>query len=151
MRISGKCFNINVGDLLVFVITMTADIEDNRAAVKDRGIPNGYVDGEVACTGEIEVDAANLKLIMNAANRAGSFRDLEPFDINTFADTGNEKMEVELFGCLLKISSLLDIDSAGGEKHTTSLPFEVTSSDFVRINNTPYLSRNDTDDLRVAS
>ena len=150
MRISGKSFTIHLNDLLVFVNTMTADIEDNRAAVKDRGIPNGYVDGEVACTGELEVDAANLKLIMDAANRAGSFRDLKLFDINTYADTGTEAMKVELFGCLLKISGLLDIDSAGGEKHATTLPFEVTSPDFVKINDTPYLSRNDTDELRVA-
>lgn len=150
MRISGKSFTIHLDDLLIFVNTMTADIEDNRTAVKDRGIPNGYVDGEVACSGELEVDAANLKLIMDAAKSAGSFRDLEPFDINTSADTGKESMQVELFGCLLKISGLLDIDSAGGEKHASTLPFEVTSPDFVKINGTPYLSKTDTDDLRVA-
>ena len=104
----------------------------------------------MACSGEIEADAANLRLIMDAASRAGSFRDLEPFDINAFADTGNDRMQVDLFGCLLKISSLLDIDSVGGEQHMTTLPFDVTSPDFVRINDVPYLSRTDTDDLRVA-
>ncbi len=150
MRISGKSFTIHLDDLLIFVTTMSADIEDNRTAVKDRGVPNGYVDGEVSCSGEIAVDAANLKLIMDAANRAGSFRDLEPFDINTYADTGQERMKVELFGCLLKISGLLDIDSAGGDKHLTTLPFEVTSPDFVKINDTSYLSKGDTEDLRVA-
>ena len=150
MRISGKSFNIQMDDLLIFVSTFTADIEDSRAVSKDRGIPNDFVDGEVACTGEIEVDAQNLKLIIDAADRAGSFRDLNPFDINAYADTGNEKMKVELYGCLLKISGLLDIDQAGGEKHLSTIPFEVTSPDFVRINGVPYLSRNDTDDLRVA-
>lgn len=150
MRISGKSFTIHLDDLLVFVNSMSADIEDNRAAVKDRGIPNGYVDGEVACSGEMEVDAANLNLIIDAARRAGSFHDLTPFDINTYASTGSESMKVELFGCLIKISSLLDIDTAGGEKHSTTLPFEVTSPDFVRINDVPYLSKTETDDMRVA-
>ena len=150
MRISGKSFNIQLGDLLIFVNSMTADIEDSRAVAKDRGIPNDYVDGEVACSGEIEVDAQNLKLIMDSASRAGSFRDLKPFDVNAFADTGNEKMKVELFGCLLRISSLLDIDQAGGEKHMTTLPFDVTSPDFVRINDIAYPSRTDTDDIRAA-
>ncbi len=150
MRISGKSFYINLQDLLIFVQTMTADIEDSRAVAKDRGIPNGFVDGEVACTGELEVDAQNLKLITDAAGRAGSFRDLDLFDINCFADTGKEKMEVEMFGCLLKISGLLDIDAVGGEKHVSTIPFEVTSPDFVKINGVPYLSRNDTDELRVA-
>ncbi len=150
MRISGKSFNIQLGDLLIFVNSMTADIEDSRAVAKDRGIPNDFVDGEVGCSGELEVDAQNLKLITDAASRAGSFRDLKPFDINTFADTGNEKMKVELFGCLLRISSLLDIDQAGGEKHMTTIAFDVTSPDFVRINDVNYLSRTDTDDIRAA-
>ena len=150
MRISGKSFNIQLGDLLIFVNSFTADIEDSRAVAKDRGIPNDFVDGEVACSGEIELDSINLKLVMDAAGRAGSFRDMKPFDINTYADTGTDSMKVELFGCLLRISSLLDIDQVGGEKHMTTLPFDVTSSDFVRINDVPYLSRTDTDDLRVA-
>ncbi len=150
MRISGKSFNIQLGDLLIFVNSMTADIEDSRAVAQDRGIPNGFVDGAVTCSGEVEVDAQNLKLITDAADRAGSFRELDLFDINTFADTGREKMKVELFGCLLRVSSLLDIDQAGGEKHLSTIPFDVTSPDFVRINDVRYLSRDDTNDIRAA-
>ncbi len=150
MRISGKSFNIQLGDLLIFVNSFTADIEDSRAVAQDRGIPNGFVDGAVTCSGEVEVDAQNLKLITDAADRAGSFRELDLFDINTFADTGREKMKVELFGCLLRVSSLLDIDQAGGEKHLSTIPFDVTSPDFVRINDVRYLSRDDTNDIRAA-
>ena len=150
MRISGKSFNIQLGDLLIFVNSFTADIEDSRAVAQDRGIPNGFVVGAVTCSGEVEVDAQNLKLITDAADRAGSFRELDLFDINTFADTGREKMKVELFGCLLRVSSLLDIDQAGGEKHLSTIPFDVTSPDFVRINDVRYLSRDDTNDIRAA-
>ncbi len=146
-RLSGKNFDVTLGDLLLRVEKATLEIEDNSATAKDRGVPNGWVDGDVAASGEIEVDARNLNLITEAAAAAGSFRQLPEFDILFFAKTGNDELKVQAFGCKLKITSLLDVDSSGGEKHITKLPFEVTSPDFVRVNGVPYLAEEDIEGL----
>lgn len=146
-RITGKNFDVTVGDFSVHVEKMTLDLEDNSAVAKTRGTPNGWVDGDVGASGEIEVDALNLDLFTEAAKAAGSFRELDSFDILCFAKTGTEEMKVEAFGCKLKIASLLDIDPNGGEKHLSKIPFEVTSPDFIRINGVPYLSEADTEGL----
>jgi hypothetical protein len=146
-HISGQDFDVMIGDLLVHVESMSASITDNRQAVQTRGIPDGYVNGDVACTGDIEVDAKNFNLIIESAKNAGSFRDLKPFDIIAVAKTTDSQQKFELFGCLLKISDLLSIESKGADKSKNKIGFEVTSSDFVRINGVPYISDNDTRDL----
>lgn len=147
-RISGKNFDISLGNLLVHVSKATLEITDNTAVAKDRGVPNGWVDGDVEASGELELDATALKLVSEAAGAAGSFRDLEDFDILFFASTADgDAMKVQAFGCKLKVSSLLDIDRKGGEKIFAKLPFDVTSPDFIRINGVPYLSTRDTDGL----
>ncbi|AMO56559.1 tail protein [Endozoicomonas montiporae] len=146
-RISGKNFDITVGDFSVRVAQASLEITDNSAVAKDSGVPNGWVDGDVEASGELQVDASNLKLIVEAAGKAGSFRSLAPSDITFFAKTPNNEIKVQAFGCKLKVSSLLDIDTNGGEKHLTTIPFDVTSPDFVRINGVRYLSKADTDGL----
>ncbi|HAS88281.1 MAG TPA: DUF2597 domain-containing protein [Desulfovibrio sp.] len=146
-RLSGKNFDVALGDMSLHVEKATVSIEDNSATVKDRGVPNGWVDGDVGASGELEVDAQNLNLITEAAKSAGSFRQLEEFDILFFAKAGEDELKVEAFGCKLKLESLLDIDSKGGEKHISKIPFEVTSPDFIRINGVPYLSEADTEGL----
>ena len=147
MRISGKSFDINVGNNLIHVDKATLSIEDNTQAVKTKGIPSGYVAGDVAATGELDIDALNMQLLISEAETAGGFRAIAPVDIVFFADTGDEELKVEAFDCLLKITSLLDIDANGGAKHMTKIPFEVTSTDFVRINGTPYLSNSEVRDI----
>ena len=148
MRLSGKSFDTHFGDALVHVESLTASIEDGRTVVKDNGIPNGYVDGECGCSGEIEVDWANYLLILQEARRAGSWKGMEPKDITTFGSAGDEEARIELFGCLLKISDLLNIDPKGGEKSRVKLPFDVTGRDFVRINGVPYLTAKEIEDLQ---
>ena len=147
-RISGKNFDVNIGDMLVHANKATLEITDNSAVAKDRGVPNGWVDGDVEASGELELDATNLKLVTEAASAAGSFRQLETFDLLFYATTADgEEMKVQAFGCKLKVGSLLDIDTKGGEKHLTTIAFDVTSPDFVRINGVPYLSETDTEGL----
>ncbi len=147
MRISGKSFDVMVGDLLINAESLSASISDNRKAITEGGVPNGYVDGDVSCSGEIEVDAKNFNLFIEAAKSSGSWRELEPFDIICVAKTSAEEQKHELFGCLINVSDLISIDQAGGEKTKHKLPFEVTSPDFVRINGVPYLSAADTRNL----
>ncbi len=147
-RIGGKNFDINLGDLLIHVESATLDITDNTAVAQDKGVPNGFVDGDVTASGELELDTQNLNLIIESARQAGSFRKLATFDTVFFAQTPDEELRVEAFGCKLKISSVLSIDPKGGEKTKHKLPFDVTSPDFVRINGVPYLDATETEGLR---
>lgn len=147
-RIGGKNFDINLGDLLIHVESATLDITDNTAVAQDKGVPNGFVDGDVTASGELELDTQNLNLIIESARQAGSFRKLATFDTVFFAQTADEELRVEAFGCKLKISSVLSIDPKGGEKTKHKLPFDVTSPDFVRINGVPYLDTTETEGLR---
>lgn len=139
-KIGGKNFDVNLGDLLVHVENGTLDITDNSAVAQTRGVPNGHVDGDVAAAGELELDTTNFNLLIEQAKSAGSFRELEPFDIVFFAKAGEEELRVEAFGCKVRISSLLSVDPKGGEKNKHKIPFDVTSPDFIKINGVPYLS-----------
>lgn len=143
-HISGQDFDVMIGGLLVRVESLSATITDNRKATQGNGVPDGYVNGDVSCTGDIEIDTKNFILITEAARIAGSFRDLKPFDITCVANAGVSVMVQELFDCLLNVTDLLSIDPKGGEKTRHKIAFEVTSPDFVRINGVPYLSNRDT-------
>ena len=147
-RIGGMNFDINVGDLMIHVETATLDITDNSAAVQTGGVPDGWVDGDVSASGELELDTANFNLMIEAARKAGSFRRLEPFDQLFYAKTPTDEIRVEAFGCKVKISSLLNIDQKGGEKSKHKVPFEVTSPDFIHINGVPYLDAEEIEGLR---
>ena len=123
-RLSGKSFDVTLGDLKLHIEKASLDIEDGSEVAKTGGVPNGWVDGEVSASGEIELDGENVKILSEAA-----------------------EMKVEAFGCKLKVSKLLDVDGKGGEKHITTIPYIVTSPDFVRINGTPYLKPEETEEL----
>ena len=139
-KIGGKNFDVNLGDLLVHVESGTLDITDNSAVAQTKGVPNGHVDGDVSAAGELELDTTNFNLLIEQAKSAGSFRELEPFDIVFFAKAGDEELRIEAFGCKVRISSLLSLDQKGGEKNKHKVPFDVTSPDFIKINGVPYLS-----------
>ena len=111
-RLSGKSFDVTLGDLKLHIEKASLDIEDGSEVAKTGGVPNGWVDGEVSASGEIELDGENVKILSEAARNAGSFRGLPEF-----------------------------------EKHITTIPYIVTSPDFVRINGTPYLKPEETEEL----
>ena len=147
-RISGKNFDISIGDLTISVSKVTLTIEDKTEVAKDGGVPNGYVDGEVSGSGDMELDALAMSILTESAKAAGSWRALEPFDMLFYAKTGqNEEMKVEAFGCKFVLDSLLDVDKAGGQKHISKVKYLVTSPDFVRINGVPYLRPEETEGL----
>lgn len=147
-KLGGRDFDVMVGDLMIHVETMSATIDDAKSVSKTKGVPNGKVAGEVSCAGELEVDTQNFNLIIDAARKAGSFEELEDFDIVTNAEVDDESSNIEMFGCSLRISDLINIDSKGGEKTKHKLAFDVTSPDFVKINGVPYLSRKSTENIR---
>jgi hypothetical protein len=139
MRLSGMNFNVNLGDIMVHVDTASLSITDNSAVSQTSGVPDGYVDGDVAASGEISVNASNFNLISNAAKTAGSWRAMQTFDILFYAKTAKDEMKVEAFGCRIKLSDILDIDKKGGSASMFKIPFDVTDPDFVNINGVPYL------------
>lgn len=147
-RISGKNFDVSIGDLTMNVGKATLTIEDKTDVAKDNGVPNGYVDGEVSGSGDMELDAQAIGILGEAAKAAGSWRGLPPFDILFYAKTGqDEEMKVEAFGCKFLLDSLLDLDKAGGQKHISKVKYFVASPDFIRINGVPYLRPEETEGL----
>lgn len=146
-QLSGKDFDTKIGDMMVHVEAFSLTITDNRAVAKTKGVPVGHTDGDAEASGEIEVDSANFAVIVEAARSAGSFKDLEPFDIVSMASSGSVEARVEAFDCLLSLSDLLSVDPNSNSKTTHKIPFIVTSPDFVRFNGVPYLTAAETENL----
>lgn len=152
MAISGKNFDTSIGDLTVHVETATLSIEDASGVGKSKGVPTSRVDGEVGGSGDIVLDISNFNIVSEQAKRAGSWRGLPTFDLLFYAnDNRGEEFKVEAFGCALRLESLVNVDSKGGEKSTVTLKYDVTSPDFVRINGVPYLTALETDGLMYIS
>jgi hypothetical protein len=147
MRLTGKDFTLMIGDYQVRVESMSASITDNRKVVKENGIPVDYTNGDVECSGEIELNIKNFKLISAAAKSAGSWRELKPFDIGINGKVSGEEQSIELDKCLLRISDLINIDPNSNDQMKVKLPFDVTGPDFVTIDGTTYLSAHDIRDL----
>ncbi|MGB3223681.1 MAG: phage protein [Desulforhopalus sp.] len=146
-RVSNSSFTFSLGDFKLICEKASISIEDGRKAVKDGGVPNGYVDGEVSASGEIELDAAALSILSEEAKRKGSWQEIEPVDLLFYAKGTKEEEKVEGFGCLLNLTDIAEYDPTSDKKATTKISFEVTSPDFVRINGVPYLAKDRTEAL----
>ncbi|AGB11026.1 TPA: phage protein [Vibrio parahaemolyticus] len=147
MRISGKNMHFSLGDFKLKANKVTLSITDNSATNKTNGVPDGYVDGDVEASGEMELTTQQFNIVSKAAKQAGSWRALPEFDGLFYGKIDKDELKVEAYGCRIKISDLLDIDSNGGSALLHKLPFEVTSPDFVSINGVPYLRPDETEDL----
>ncbi|WP_029559269.1 phage protein [Vibrio parahaemolyticus] len=147
MRISGKNMHFSLGDYKLKASKVTLSITDNSAVNKTNGVPDGYVDGDVEASGEMELTTQQFNQLGKAAKKAGSWRGLPAFDGLFYGKIDKDELKVEAFGCRIKISDLLDIDTNGGSALLHKLPFDVTSSDLVHINGTPYLREDETEDL----
>lgn len=132
-RIGGMDFDITIGTELIHVETISLDITDNSAVAQTRGVPDGWVKGDKSAEGEIELSESEFKKLNEEARRAGSWEDLEPFDILFYAETSSDKSKVEAFGCKLKVTSALGFDPKGGAKATKKLAYMVTAPEFVRL------------------
>lgn len=143
-HISGQSFDFMVLGQYIHADNITLSITDNSAVVKTRGIPDGYVSGDVEAEGEITLKDREFQKFSIAARAAGSYRDVPPLDLTFVAKRGGTLSKVEVFGAKLLPTDLLDIDDNGGSATTKKIKFMVTSKDFIRINGVPYLSRDDT-------
>ncbi|MCP9267838.1 DUF2597 family protein [Xenorhabdus sp. XENO-1] len=138
-RISGQSIDFNMDGDLVHAEKVNLSITDNTAAVQTQGVPDGFIAGDVAAEGEIELSTKYLEIITAKARAAGSWRAIQPVDLMWYAKAGNEEIKVEAYGCKLIVSDILDVDPKGGSVMTHKVKFVVTSPDFVRINGIPYL------------
>ncbi|MPN57993.1 hypothetical protein SDC9_205689 [bioreactor metagenome] len=134
-RFNGIGFVVDLLTVQVSAKKFTLDITDNTAAVKRKGRPDGWVQGDVEASGTITVDKTGLKAILDSAN---SFQEVEPFDINSYAEAGDDNLKIEAFGCKVKIGKLLDIDSNSADETEFEIPYVVTSPNFVHIDGKPY-------------
>ncbi|CAH1546689.1 TPA: DUF2597 family protein [Vibrio parahaemolyticus] len=147
MRISGKNMHFSMGDYKLKAQKVTLSITDNSAVNKTSGVPDGYVDGDVEASGEMELTTQQFNQLSKAAKQAGSWRGMPDFDALFYGKIDKDELKIEAYGCRIKISDLLDADSNGGSALVHKLPFEVTSPDFVKINGVPYLRPDETEDL----
>ncbi|EID8630231.1 DUF2597 family protein [Salmonella enterica subsp. enterica serovar Teko] len=146
-RISGMSFDVYVDGDLIHIEKISLDITDNSAAAQTRGVPDGYVDGDVAAEGEIEVSSKVLQVLTAKARSAGSWRSIPPVDFLFYAKAGSEEMKVETFGNKLQLNSVLDVDPKGSSVSTHKIKYFVTSPKFVNINGVPYLEAEATENL----
>lgn len=146
-RISGMSFDFYMMGVPIHAESVSLSISDNSAVALTRGIPDGWVSGDVAAEGEIELDSKNFSKLSAAAAAAGSYRNLPEVDFTFFAMRGGVRDKVETYGNKIILTDVLNIDPKGGAKSTKKLKYFVTSPDFVRINGVPYLSDEDTRDL----
>ena len=143
-RFSGRNFDITIFGEMVHVKSASATINDESAVAMTRGVTDGYTDGAVTCDVEYELDLSEFKKVQKAARSAGSFRGVKPHDAMFYANNGTDEDKIELFGVKLLISDLLNVDPESADKTTRKLKGFVTSPHFVRINDIPYLSDDDT-------
>lgn len=140
-RISGKEVRSYVGDYEVIAEKLNLKIDDKREVAYLRGVPNGYLDGETAADGSITLDSQHFTMLVDGLiAEYGTFQDIPPLDIKFFASAGGLTKDLDAFGCLLKISDLWDSEGAGGKKTEHTIPFSITSPDFIHIDGAPYLS-----------
>ncbi len=147
-RLSGKDVDVMVGDYQMHVEEFTLTVEDGTQGVSSRGRPNGWVTGSVSAGGDITVDTANLMVLMDAAKAAGSFMDLDAFDIVSHGETTEDTLKIEAFGCKLTLSDVLNASASNEDKLTHKIGYAVTGKDFVRMNGVPYAPDRDIERLR---
>ena len=145
--LSGKDFDIFIGDKMVHVIEGSVKITSGRKAKTVRGVPTGYIDGPVSAEVTLKVDHENFLLIEAQAKEAGSWKGIEPFDVSFLAEVKAGTKNVEAFGVLPELDEVLNVKAEGGEEDTATIKGIVTSPDFIKINGIPYLTADEVRDL----
>lgn len=147
-KLSGIDVSVNIGGYMVQFEEVTLTIDDKSKATMSGGRPNGYVQGAVSASGSITLDTDNLLVLLDVAKNAGSWQQMEAFDLGFSAETKGTALNIEAFECLIKLADLLKANPGDEEKLTHTLPYEVTGKDFIRINGVPYADTSDIERLR---
>lgn len=124
--------------------SVSISITDNTAVATTNGMPDGILKGSVSATGSIVLSSHYFSIIKTKAAEVGSYRDIPVVDFMFYANTGSEEKKIEVFGCKLSITDLLNLDTTSDDATTHTINFIVSSPDFIRIDGIPYLSATDT-------
>ena len=146
-QLTGKDISSMMDGTLVIFEEATLKITDGRKVVYRKGVPVGYADGPCSAEGTLKLDHENFLLVQEKAASAGSWKAIEPFDINFLAEVTAGQKNIDAHGCLIKPEDLLNAKAEGGESDFVTIKYEVTSKDFVHINGVPYLDPNEIAEL----
>lgn len=146
-RINGKGFDVRLLGFPIHFESFTLTIEDESGVAMNNGVPDGNLPGNCKASGELVLDSQYFMQLTAAAAAAGSWQKIPPFVIDAYAQGENSKgaelSHVRAFGCKMRISDLLNIDSNSSDKSTHKIKFDVTDPDFVWINGVPYLDESE--------
>lgn len=145
-KLSGRDIDVAIGSYRVNIEEASLSIEDATATTKTRGVPDGFIEGEVSASGEIKLNTGEFATILDAAKEAGSFRDLPTFDLVFNAESSDETLNIEAFDCKLRISDLLSA-SQSNDRLMHTVTFDVTGREFVKVNGVSYLRQAETERL----
>lgn len=148
MAISNLDVDVLLGTQMISFNKVTLSIEDSSKAATSRGRPNGTLRGSVSAEGEVVMNTNTLNTLLDEAKKSGSFQELAPFDLTLFAEAGDTRLKVEVFGAKFTISDLLDADNESEDEVLHTLPYFVTGKEFVRINGVPYARSKDIEKLQ---
>ncbi|MCO1336329.1 DUF2597 family protein [Microbulbifer sp. OS29] len=137
-KISGRDIDTMIGSYRINIEEASLSIEDGTGTTKTRGVPDGFIEGDVSASGEIKLNTGQFQIIVEAAKEAGSFRGLPTFDLVFNAETTDESINVEAFDCKLSLSDVLSANQSN-ERLMHTIKYEVTGREFVNINGVPYL------------
>ncbi|WP_299940125.1 phage protein [uncultured Microbulbifer sp.] len=137
-KLSGIDVDVMIGSYRVNFDEASLSIEDATSATKSRGVPDGFIEGDVAASGEIKLNTGQFDVIVQAAKEAGSFRGLPTFDLVYNAESTDETLNIEAFECKLSLTDVLSANQ-NNERLMHTISFEVTGREFVKINGVPYL------------
>lgn len=149
-QFSGLELDVSLDSRDITANKVTISITDNSKAATSRGVPDGELPGSVEATLTLELDSYNFNLVLEDAKKAGSIRGMAPFDFQGYMKKAgiNLELKIEAFGCKIKITDLLDADTSSEDGLIHKIECPVTSSDFIKVNGTPYLSIDETSHIR---
>ncbi len=136
-RITGRDVELRLPTgVIALCDQITLNLSVGTKAVRSGGYPAGWVYGEVTGDGEMTIDSEEVIKLLDAAEEAGSWEEMDAFDIVLAASVSSLDLRVEAFGCKLDVPDF-KIDRKGGDKITHTLKFEITDPQFVRVNGVP--------------
>ncbi|MFA0810845.1 phage protein [Microbulbifer epialgicus] len=132
-KLSGRDVDVMIGSYRVNIEEVSLSIEDGTGTTKTRGVPDGFIEGDVSASGDIKLNTGQFDIIVQAAKKAGSFRGLPTFDLVFNAESTDEKLNIEAFDCKLSLTELLNATQSN-ERLMHTISFEVTGREFVNVN-----------------
>ncbi|UDQ97950.1 phage protein [Lentisphaerota bacterium WC36G] len=138
MRLNGLGFNLTLNTTDIKADKWSLSVSDDGSVATKDGLPDGWLKGAVAGSGEVTMDRTEFKKMSAEAKKAGSWQGMPTFNLISYAKVGNDECLIEAYGCKFKMDSVLDADKNSSDKTTFTLKYDVTSPDFVKIDGVPY-------------